>query len=129
MTARSSPTLGNLPIDKAPVVIHHRAFRAQSAQRCGPATEVAQILGRFGMRFHRMRRGQQVAKFDQRRHGSAARFGRALEDAIFVLETQRTHAAYVVNRQEEVEGVKRTVLDIPHQCVWLPVAAWRGRAG
>ena len=64
------------------------------------------------MRFHRMRRGQQVAKFDQRRHGSTPRLGRALEDAIFVLEAQRTHAAYVVNRQEEVEGVQGTALDI-----------------
>jgi hypothetical protein len=53
-----------------------------------------------------------MAKFDQRGHGSTPRLGRALEDAIFVLEAQRTHAAYVVNRQEEVEGVQGTVLDI-----------------
>ena len=98
--------------DRQPsVVIHHRTVRAQSAQGGRSATEIAQILGRFGMRFHGMRRGQQMAKFDQRRHGSAPRLGRALEDAIFVLEAQCADAAYVVNRQEEVEGVQRTVLE------------------
>ena len=59
-----------------------------------------------------MRRGQQVAKLDQRRRGPPALFGRTLENAILVLKTQRADAARIVDRQEEVEGVQGTALDI-----------------
>src|ERR1700734_1118613 len=64
------------------------------------------------MRLDRMRRGHQVAKLDQRRRGSPALLGRTLENAILILNTQRADAARVIDRQEEVEGVQRTALDI-----------------
>jgi len=97
---------------QSPVVIEHRAFRAHAIERRAAASEVAQILRRLGMRLNRMRRVQQVAKLDQRRRGSPALLGRALENAVLVLKTQRADAARIVDRQQEVERVQRTALDI-----------------
>ncbi len=53
-----------------------------------------------------------MAKLDQRRRGSPALLGRTLENAILILKAQRADAARVVDRQEEVEGVQGTALDI-----------------
>jgi hypothetical protein len=64
------------------------------------------------MRLDRPRRGQQVAKLDQWRRSPPTLVGRALEHAVLVPNTQRADAARVIDRQEEVEGVQRTALDI-----------------
>lgn len=126
--------------DREPaVVIDHRAFGPQSAQRGSARPEIGQIGLGLGISFNGAGRRQELGEFNQRRRSSAALVDGAVITSVFALEPKRADAADVVDRQKIVHRIQRSHLhrialaarlptlgvialnDSPSPTVWLRV--------
>ena len=107
VTARSSATLGNLPMDRRPfssTTVHFGRRPPSDVPRPRKYSRSAAVSV-FGL--DRTRRSRDVCEFDERRRRAATVLGGALEDSRLVLKPKSADAARVVHLEQEVEVIQR----------------------
>ena len=74
-------------------------------------TEIGEIRGGLGVGLDRPCGRKQMGEFDQGRRGSAILLDRPLEHSTFVPQSQRANPAEVIDRQQIVQRIERSVCD------------------